>query len=182
MARQREAARAAWKGSGDAAVEPIWFDLRESLGATEFLGYATTHAEGVVTALVVDGKPVERAEPGPVMVVTNQTPFYGEFGGQIGDTGTIRCGDAVVHGHRHAKAAGRPVRPYRPARGRAAGGGRRGRARGRRRPPRPHPPRALGHPPAARRAAPASRASTWRRRARWSHPTGCASTSASRGR
>ena len=96
MARQREAARAAWKGSGDAAVEPIWFDLRESLGATEFLGYATTHAEGVVTALVVDGRPVERAEPGPVMVVTNQTPFYGESGGQIGDTGTIRAGDAVV--------------------------------------------------------------------------------------
>ena len=96
MARQREAARAAWKGSGDAAVEPIWFDLREALGATEFLGYATTHAEGVVTALVVDGRPVERAEPGPVMVVTNQTPFYGESGGQIGDTGTIRAGDAVV--------------------------------------------------------------------------------------
>ena len=96
MARQREAARAAWKGSGESAVDPIWFDLRESVGATEFLGYATTHAEGVVKALVVDGKPVERAEPGPVMVVTNQTPFYGELGGQIGDTGTIRAGNAVV--------------------------------------------------------------------------------------
>ncbi|MBX3665864.1 MAG: alanine--tRNA ligase, partial [Burkholderiales bacterium] len=96
MARQREAARAAWKGSGESAVDPIWFDLRESLGATEFLGYATTHAEGVVTALVVDGQPVQRAEPGPVTVITNQTPFYGESGGQIGDTGTIRAGDAVV--------------------------------------------------------------------------------------
>src|SRR3954463_12489836 len=74
MARQREAARAAWKGSGDSAIDPIWFDLRENLGATEFLGYATTHAEGIVRALVVDSRPVERAEPGPVMVVTNQTP------------------------------------------------------------------------------------------------------------
>ncbi len=96
MAAQRAAARAAWKGSGDAAVQPIWFDLRESLGATEFLGYATTQAEGVVTALVVDGQSVDRVEAGPVMVVTNQTPFYGESGGQIGDTGTIRAGDAVV--------------------------------------------------------------------------------------
>ena len=96
MARQREAARAAWKGSGDSAVDPIWFDLRENLGATEFLGYATTQAEGIVRALVVEGRPVERAEPGPVMIVTNQTPFYGESGGQIGDTGIIRAGDAVV--------------------------------------------------------------------------------------
>ena len=96
MARQREAARAAWKGSGEAAIEPIWFDVREANGATEFLGYETTHAEAQVTALVVDGKPVERAEPGPVMVVTNQTPFYGESGGQLGDTGWIRSGKASV--------------------------------------------------------------------------------------
>ena len=96
MARQREAARAAWKGSGEAAVDPIWFDLREQIGATEFLGYATTRAEGAVRALVVGGRPVERAEPGPVMVVTNQTPFYGESGGQIGDTGVIRAGAALV--------------------------------------------------------------------------------------
>ncbi len=96
MAAQRAAARAAWKGSGEAAVQPIWFDLREALGATEFLGYATTQAEGVVTALVVDGRQVDRIEAGPVMIVTNQTPFYGESGGQIGDTGTIRAGSAVV--------------------------------------------------------------------------------------
>ncbi|HEX6014858.1 MAG TPA: alanine--tRNA ligase [Geminicoccaceae bacterium] len=98
MARQREAARAAWKGSGEAAVEAVWFDIREAQGPTEFLGYATTRAEGVVTALVVDGKQVDRAEPGAVTVVTNQTPFYGESGGQIGDTGTIRAagGGTVV--------------------------------------------------------------------------------------
>ncbi|MFO1073127.1 MAG: alanine--tRNA ligase [Geminicoccaceae bacterium] len=96
MQRQRAAARAAWKGSGEAAVEPIWFDLREAGGATEFLGYATTRAEGQVTALVVEGRPVERAEPGPVMVITNQTPFYGESGGQLGDTGVIRAGAATV--------------------------------------------------------------------------------------
>jgi alanyl-tRNA synthetase len=98
MARQREAARAAWKGSGEAAVEAVWFDIREAKGPTEFLGYATTRAEGVVTALVIDGKQVDRAEPGPVTVVTNQTPFYGESGGQIGDTGTIRAvtGGATV--------------------------------------------------------------------------------------
>lgn len=97
MERQREAARAAWKGSGEAAIEPIWFDIREEKGATEFLGYATTRAEAQVTALVVGGKPVDRAEPGSeVMVVTNQTPFYGESGGQIGDTGTIRAGNGAV--------------------------------------------------------------------------------------
>ena len=96
MARQRAAARAAWKGSGEAAVEPVWFDVREAKGATEFLGYGTTKAEAQVVALVVDGRPVERAESGLVMVVTNQTPFYGESGGQVGDTGTIRAGNGAL--------------------------------------------------------------------------------------
>lgn len=97
MQRQREAARAAWKGSGEAAVEPVWFDIREEKGPTEFLGYATTRAEGQVTAIVADGKPVERAEPGAaVLVVTNQTPFYGEAGGQLGDTGVIRAANGAT--------------------------------------------------------------------------------------
>ena len=71
--RQKAEARKSWAGSGEAATEVVWFGVREKTGATEFLGYATTHAEGVVNALVVDGKPVQRAEPGPVMLVTNQT-------------------------------------------------------------------------------------------------------------
>ncbi|HEX3208396.1 MAG TPA: alanine--tRNA ligase, partial [Geminicoccaceae bacterium] len=97
MERQRAEARASWKGSGELAEERIWFELRETLGATEFLGYETDQAEAQIRALVVGGKPVERAEPGvEVMAVTNQTPFYGEAGGQIGDVGTIRRGPAVL--------------------------------------------------------------------------------------
>jgi len=93
MNRQREAARAAWKGSGEAATDAVWFELRERVGATEFLGYATSQAEAQVTALVVDGKPVESADAGQkVAVTTNQTPFYAESGGQMGDTGLITDG------------------------------------------------------------------------------------------
>jgi alanyl-tRNA synthetase len=95
MARQRQAARAAWKGSGEAAIAPVWFEIREELGASEFLGYATTRAEGRCVALVRDGVRVERAEAGQeVWLVANQTPFYGESGGQIGDTGLLRSAEA----------------------------------------------------------------------------------------
>ena len=90
MERQRAEARASWAGSGEAATETIWFALREKLGATEFLGYDTEKAEGVVLALVRDGKEADSAAEGDaVAVVVNQTPFYGESGGQMGDTGTI---------------------------------------------------------------------------------------------
>ncbi|MGB5801509.1 MAG: alanine--tRNA ligase, partial [Mesorhizobium sp.] len=90
MQRQRAEARANWAGSGEAATETIWFALREKLGATEFLGYDTEKAEGVVLALVGDGKEVDAATAGDtVAVIVNQTPFYGESGGQMGDTGRL---------------------------------------------------------------------------------------------
>ena len=88
MAEQKAAARRAWSGSGDAATETIWLDLGERLGATEFLGYTSESAEGQVTALVVDGAETDSAT-GEVAIVTNQTPFYAESGGQQGDTGMI---------------------------------------------------------------------------------------------
>ncbi|MGB3796087.1 MAG: alanine--tRNA ligase [Alteraurantiacibacter sp.] len=90
MAQQKAAARAAWKGSGASADSEHWFDIAEREGATEFTGHSSTEGEGRVVALIVDGKEVERADSGQhVMVLTNQTPFYGESGGQSGDAGTI---------------------------------------------------------------------------------------------
>ena len=91
MERQREKARASWAGSGEAAQETVWFALREKVGATEFLGYETETAEGIVAALVKDGKEVPELKKGDNgAVVMNQTPFYGESGGQVGDTGEMR--------------------------------------------------------------------------------------------
>ena len=90
MQRQKEAARAAWKGSGEAADSQIWFDIAEREGATEFTGYTATSGEGRVVALVREGKEIDTAGTGEtVTVLTNQTPFYGESGGQQGDAGTI---------------------------------------------------------------------------------------------
>ncbi|MFK8250918.1 alanine--tRNA ligase [Ancylobacter terrae] len=113
MERQRAEARASWAGSGDAATDSVWFALREEVGATEFLGYGTEKAEGAVTALVREGARVEALQSGERgLAVLNQTPFYGESGGQLGDTGTMtgegglkvrvldtqkRLGDIFVH-------------------------------------------------------------------------------------
>src|SRR5450631_3559296 len=112
MDRQRAKARAAWSGSGDTASENVWFPLREKLGATEFLGYETETAEGVVAALVKDGKDVDSLKAGESgAIVLNQTPFYAESGGQVGDTGMMtgegvkfrvtdtqkKAGDLFVH-------------------------------------------------------------------------------------
>jgi alanyl-tRNA synthetase len=113
MEKQREAARANWSGSGEAATETLWFDLKDEAGATEFLGYTSEAAEGKIVALVKDGERVETLTVGDAgMVVANQTPFYGESGGQVGDTGGLftangaeftitdtqkKLGDLVLH-------------------------------------------------------------------------------------
>jgi alanyl-tRNA synthetase len=90
MERQRAAARKAWTGSGEQATEDVWFQLREECGATEFLGYDTEVAEGRILAILVDGKRVEQVARGTeAAIVLNQTPFYAESGGQMGDTGSM---------------------------------------------------------------------------------------------
>lgn len=113
MDKQREKARAAWAGSGEAATDTIWFAVKEKVGPTEFLGYDTEKAEGVVKALVAQGQVVDQLSKGQSgFVILNQTPFYGESGGQVGDTGTMsapgvtlrvtdtqkKLGDLFVHG------------------------------------------------------------------------------------
>jgi alanyl-tRNA synthetase len=90
MAEQKARARAAWAGSGEAATEAVWFELEQNLGHTEFLGYSTETAEAAITALVVDGQPAQEAlADQTVLLLLNQTPFYAESGGQVGDTGVI---------------------------------------------------------------------------------------------
>ncbi|KND19221.1 alanyl-tRNA synthetase [Pannonibacter phragmitetus] len=92
MERQKAEARAAWAGSGESATDTVWFALKEKCGATEFLGYETEQAEGAVLALVADGKETDKLTAGQTgFVILNQTPFYGESGGQVGDTGVMKA-------------------------------------------------------------------------------------------
>ena len=178
MERQRAKARASWAGSGEAATETVWFSLREKVGASEFLGYETESAEGVVAALVRDGKEVAELKKGDSgVVVMNQTPFYGE----IRRPGRRHRRDAPRRRapcrHRHAEK--RPATCSRIW-------SRSSRAPSRsairccwRSITRAAPPSGRTIPPpicCTRRCARCS-AITWRRRARWWRPTGCASTS-----
>ena len=94
MKESRELAKKNWKGSGDAAIENIWFGIKDKLDATEFLGYETNQAEGIILSLLKDNKEVkELKENDEGMIIVNQTPFYGESGGQVGDTGEIIAND-----------------------------------------------------------------------------------------
>ncbi len=97
MAEQKAKARAAWSGSGDSANSTIWFDIVDEHGTSEFLGYDTEKAEGEILALVRDGEKIESASKGEtVQIILNQTPFYGESGGQVGDSGWINTANAKV--------------------------------------------------------------------------------------
>jgi alanyl-tRNA synthetase len=90
MERQRAEARKSWAGSGEAATDTLWFELKEQLGATEFLGYDAEAASGEIVALIKDGASVSELGKGAHgIVIVNQTPFYGESGGQVGDRGRI---------------------------------------------------------------------------------------------
>lgn len=97
MERQKAEARKAWAGSGEAATDAVWFEVKEKVRGTEFLGYDMTQAEGQIVSLLVDGKVVDSvAEGQKAALIVNQTPFYGESGGQVGDTGTIAIADSVL--------------------------------------------------------------------------------------
>ncbi len=89
MTRQKEEARKNWAGSGDEGTEKIWFEVKEQLGGSEFLGYTTTKSECIVKALIQDGQKADSVKNGKFYLIANQTPFYGECGGQVGDTGLI---------------------------------------------------------------------------------------------
>lgn len=97
MQEQKERAKAAWKGSGEATTDEIWFELYNDLGSSEFLGYQNTKAQGTITAIIKEGSITQNAVEGDtIQLLLNQTPFYGESGGQSGDTGTITTSNAQL--------------------------------------------------------------------------------------
>ena len=108
MVEQKTRARAAWAGSGAAGTDALWFDLAERLGGTDFIGYSTLEAQGQIVAIVKDGAEVQRAGAGDtVTLLANQTPFYGESGGQVGDAGLVLAAGLRVRIDDTAKPLGR---------------------------------------------------------------------------
>ena len=96
MKKSKELAKQNWKGSGDASEEEIWFRIKDKIGPTEFLGYEFNQSEGVVLSIIINNKEVQNISTGEEgIIITNQTPFYGESGGQVGDQGTIVSGNSV---------------------------------------------------------------------------------------
>ena len=107
MNESRELAKKNWKGSGDSSVNKIWFEIKDRLGPSEFLGYETDHAEGKILSLLKDNKEVKSlSDNDEGMIITNQTPFYGESGGQVGDTGEISSGEFKFEVHDVQKQLG----------------------------------------------------------------------------
>ena len=96
MEQQKANARKNWAGSGDSATHKIWFELQEKIGSTEFLGYKNLEVDAIVTALVQDNQEVEKVSQGDFYLLSNQTPFYAEMGGQVGDIGQIKGKDFVI--------------------------------------------------------------------------------------
>jgi len=107
MAEQKAKARASWSGTGEAADDTVWFDVADKTGPTDFLGYDTITAEGQITALVADGAQIDSAKSGEeVRIVLNQTPFYAESGGQVGDQGMLKTDGGSVEITDTRKVAG----------------------------------------------------------------------------
>ena len=107
MNESRELAKKNWKGSGDSSINKIWFEIKDRLGPSEFLGYETDHAEGKILSLLKDNKEVKSlSDNDEGMIITNQTPFYGESGGQVGDTGEITSGEFKFEVHDVQKQLG----------------------------------------------------------------------------
>ncbi len=96
MAKQKAEARKNWAGSGDTGTEKVWFEIQEKVGSTEFLGYNTLKADGQVTALVVNNESLNVVSHGEFWLIANQTPFYAEMGGQVGDIGLISSDDVTI--------------------------------------------------------------------------------------